>query len=1115
MQRLIRFLILTFISMSTLADTNLGPDLELVCPCSYTSASSSSALVGFGVTNRGTTATGKLLLRTYAHTEENYRDAVSPQFVGDIFLTESLAAGTDILTSKIQAGLDLPSAGSYYITFLLLNDQVSVDETRTSGQITIEDSLATTTSGFGLFFVADPSISINGSTLTLNMPGIGNSGASTTPIEVRVIATSTPKFVSQFVTLSEYANFTEIASRATTPAEVVDLTFTDPGDDFPFYHVLLLGNGFVDLVHTVRSEGAVFNTLSFEETSVDYLTDTDGDGVADDNERLMGTLVGSASSTPDASVVDILAVYNAKVASVYAGDPTARIDQIFAVANKALTDSNVDVQFRVSGYRQIGFPDTASLNTLLNDAGAQSGVFAGLQQIRTDTGSDLIAIFTSDSGGDLCGLASLGGFPTQGLMSRKEHISANIIEFDACNDLTMVHEVGHNMGLGHSFKQNETGTFNWSRGHGVVGSFSTLMGYADEFSVDSEQPYFSSPDVSLCSGSPCGIAVGNTAEADSARSLQAVRFQVANYTAQVLADSDADGVSDSEDAFPNDAKETIDTDGDGTGNNADTDDDGDTIPDSFELANNLDPLKDDAAEDPDGDGLTNLQEFNGDTDPQVFDVADVCTDSGVTAPLFTDSSLTFEKRLVMANPGSNTTQQTFLRFINANVSQANVEIYGIDDSGAASKREPVSFVLEAGSSKQITAQDLENGNANKGLTSTLCDLQGKWQLVVRSDDDIDIMGLIRTPDGFLTGLSEVVPIESGTNRVYFANPATNTNQQTFLRIANQSSSPGSVSIGAIDDTGATAGGTVTFDLAANASKQLTSANLENGSASKGLTGALGSGSGKWQLQVTSALDLGVLSLIRTSDGFLTNLSGVVPEDAAGNPTIYFANPATETTRATFIRVTNASQSMANVTISGIDDAGNLAPNGDVTFTLDSEASKQMLVSDLEIGNANKGLNGSLGKGEGRWRLTVASAQSLRVMSLVRTPDGFLTNLSSLAPSANLVSEVLMMNPGGNTNQQSSVRVSNATDSQAAVTISAVDDAGTSAPGGDVTFNLGAGSSVTITSAELEDGRGDLVGALGDGVGKWYVTIAADADLKVQSLLNAPGGFLTNLSSGVQ
>ena len=44
-------------------------------------------------------------------------------------------------------------------------------------------------------------------------------------------------------------------------------------------------------------------------------------------------------------------------------------------------------------------------------------------------------------------------------------------------------------------------------------------------------------------------------------------------------DDDGDGVLDVDDAFPLDASETIDTDGDGIGNNADTDDDGDGVDD--------------------------------------------------------------------------------------------------------------------------------------------------------------------------------------------------------------------------------------------------------------------------------------------------------------------------------------------------------------------------------------------------------------------------------------------------------------------------------------------------------------------------------------------------------
>jgi hypothetical protein len=50
----------------------------------------------------------------------------------------------------------------------------------------------------------------------------------------------------------------------------------------------------------------------------------------------------------------------------------------------------------------------------------------------------------------------------------------------------------------------------------------------------------------------------------------------------LLEDTDGDGVPDVEDAFPNDPSEWLDTDSDGIGNNADTDDDNDGVPDAFD-----------------------------------------------------------------------------------------------------------------------------------------------------------------------------------------------------------------------------------------------------------------------------------------------------------------------------------------------------------------------------------------------------------------------------------------------------------------------------------------------------------------------------------------------------
>jgi hypothetical protein len=86
-------------------------------------------------------------------------------------------------------------------------------------------------------------------------------------------------------------------------------------------------------------------------------------------------------------------------------------------------------------------------------------------------------------------------------------------------------------------------------------------------------------------------------------------------------DDDGDGVLDTDDVFPLDASETVDSDGDGIGNNADTDDDGDGVTDGSDAF----PLDASETVDSDGDGIGN----NADTD----DDGDSVTDSSDAFPL--------------------------------------------------------------------------------------------------------------------------------------------------------------------------------------------------------------------------------------------------------------------------------------------------------------------------------------------------------------------------------------------------------------------------------------------------------------------------------------------------
>ena len=65
-------------------------------------------------------------------------------------------------------------------------------------------------------------------------------------------------------------------------------------------------------------------------------------------------------------------------------------------------------------------------------------------------------------------------------------------------------------------------------------------------------------------------------------------FNVLNYTLRL--DSDDDNVLDYLDAFPQDPAEYLDFDGDGIGDNADTDDDNDGFSDEYEVSKGADPL---------------------------------------------------------------------------------------------------------------------------------------------------------------------------------------------------------------------------------------------------------------------------------------------------------------------------------------------------------------------------------------------------------------------------------------------------------------------------------------------------------------------------------------------
>ena len=109
-------------------------------------------------------------------------------------------------------------------------------------------------------------------------------------------------------------------------------------------------------------------------------------------------------------------------------------------------------------------------------------------------------------------------------------------------------------------------------------------------------------------------------------------------------------------------------------------------------------------------------------------------------------------RVVIVNPGSNRNQVSRLRLINPTDATADVTIRGTDDKGMPGSGE-VSLSLDAGTAREITAEQLESGGT--GLAGMLGDGSGKWRLQVESEQAVVAMSLLESPTDHLTNLSTV------------------------------------------------------------------------------------------------------------------------------------------------------------------------------------------------------------------------------------------------------------------------------------------------------------------------------------------------------------------------
>ena len=209
---------------------------------------------------------------------------------------------------------------------------------------------------------------------------------------------------------------------------------------------------------------------------------------------------------------------------------------------------------------------------------------------------------------------------------------------------------------------------------------------------------------------------------------------------------------------------------------------------------------------------------------------------------------------------SDPTLQGFVRVVNDGVRGGRVSITAIDDAGT--RFESAALRIDAGQTVHFNSDDLENGNETKRLSGGVGAGVGDWRLELRSALDLKILAYLRTTDGFLTSMHDVVPLDWDRHWVPIFNPGSNASQESNIRLTNDGTEAATVKIVGVDDTGSKS--EMETIVPAGETTSLTARQLEDM--------GLGDGAGKWQLIVESDRAIRVLSLLRSETGHVTNLS---------------------------------------------------------------------------------------------------------------------------------------------------------------------------------------------------------------------------------------------------
>ena len=218
--------------------------------------------------------------------------------------------------------------------------------------------------------------------------------------------------------------------------------------------------------------------------------------------------------------------------------------------------------------------------------------------------------------------------------------------------------------------------------------------------------------------------------------------------------------------------------------------------------------------------------------------------------------------------GTTSERQGFARVVNRTGEAAEARIVVFDDDGR--RYGPSTLLLDAGATVHLDADDLQNGNPAKGLSGGIGAGRGDWRLELTSDSRIEVLGYVRTGNGFPTAMHDVAPSRMHTHRIAAFDPAVQGERAGRLRLVNPGDNDAEATVTGVGANGVPSHSALLITVPARASRTFTAQELESGGS--GFEGLLGDGAGAWQLTVEADREIVAMGLAETGSGHLVNLS---------------------------------------------------------------------------------------------------------------------------------------------------------------------------------------------------------------------------------------------------